>query len=395
MKSCPSGLTVAKGARAKTRTSTAGNPPSEPAGLQLCDGPRRGRDRRDRARGGAAHDLAHSPGGPRGGAAVPRPSLPQCHPEFLPGERHLSAVARGPAERSALGEQEVHSRALRRSDAKRRVDARSGDRRRDRRCGEHQPRRTAQTGEFSDGVRKVRRREILRGLDIRVRSSAASATGTAPGNENARRESARAQDFLSRSMARIARMALATALVATNSIAFAADGLTTLSVGAESSSGKYGQDQSTRIFFVPITGKYETGGWTLKLLVPYIRITGPGNVIGAADNRITLPGAGATRRTETGLGDVVASAFYNALGARGYRWYGDPAGIDLRNVPYAALGASYRVSQPTSAGFVYDWRNRIVQGGARVSELTAYVSRKFSDDWKLQPYAVRGFADGS
>jgi len=256
-------------------------------------------------------------------------------------------------------------------------------------------------------------------------------------------------------MARIARMALATALVTTNSIAFGADGLTTLSVGADSSTGKYGQDQSTHIFFVPITGKYEAGPWTLKLLVPYIRITGPGNVIGAGDSRITLPGkviggttlppgVGAARRTEVGLGDVVASGFYNvfdersapigldlgvkikfataddskglgtgkndyagqadffkaigaftAFGTIGYRWYGDPAGIDLRNVPYAAVGASYRVSQPTSVGFVYDWRNRIVQGGARVSELTAYVSRKFSADWKLQVYAVKGFTDGS
>src|SRR5207244_4227895 len=114
------------------------------------------------------------------------------------------------------------------------------------------------------GARKVHRSEVVFRMDIRVRSSAAS-TDTVPGNETARRESTRAQDFLSRSMARIARMALVTALVTTNSIAFAADGLTTLSVGADSSTGKYGQDQSTHIFFVPITGKYEADRWTLKL----------------------------------------------------------------------------------------------------------------------------------
>jgi len=245
-------------------------------------------------------------------------------------------------------------------------------------------------------------------------------------------------------MARIARMALTTALVATNSIAFGADGLTTLSVGADSSSGKYGQDQSTHTFFVPITGKYEAGPWTLKLLVPYIRITGRGNVIGAGDSRITIPGAGAARRTETGLGDVVASAFYNVLDERsapigldlgvkikfataddskglgtgkndyawqadffkaigaftpfgtiGYRWYGDPSGIDLRNVFYGTAGSSYRMSPATTAGLAYDWRDRVVQGGARVSELTAYISRKLSSDWKLQVYAVKGFTDAS
>ena len=240
-------------------------------------------------------------------------------------------------------------------------------------------------------------------------------------------------------------MVLAAGLIAAASpLALCADGVTTVSAGADYSTGKYGASERTAVLYVPTYAKYETGPWTLKLVVPYIRITGPGNVIGAADNRITLPGAGATRRTETGLGDVVASGFYNVLGGRdaslgldmgvkikfatadesrglgtgkndysvqadlfkpvgaftafgtlGYRWYGDPPGIDLRNVPYAAIGASYRISQPTSAGFVYDWRNRIVQAGARVSELTAYVSRKFSGDWKLQLYAVRGFADGS
>ncbi len=246
-------------------------------------------------------------------------------------------------------------------------------------------------------------------------------------------------------MERIARGALAAGLIAAASpIALCAEGLATLSAGADYSVGKYGASERTSTLYIPTYAKYETGPWTLKAVVPYIRMTGPGNVIGAADSRITLPGAGAARRTESGLGDVVASAFYNVLkersaslgldlgvkikfatadesrglgtgkndyslqadffkpvgaftafGTLGYRWYGDPAGIDLRNLPYAAVGASYRVSQPTSVGFVYDWRNRIVQGGARVNELTAYVSRKFSADWKLQVYAVKGFTDGS
>ncbi len=240
-------------------------------------------------------------------------------------------------------------------------------------------------------------------------------------------------------------MAIAAGLMAAASpIARGAEGLATLSVGADYSTGKYGASERTDTLYIPTYAKYETGAWTLKLVVPYLRITGPGNVIGAADSRVTLPGAGAAHRTEAGLGDVVSSAFYSLLdernaplgldlgakikfatadeagglgtgkndyslqadffksmgaftpfGTLGYRKYGDPEGIDLRNVPYAAVGASYRVSQVTSAGLAYDWRNRIVQGGAGVSELTAYVSRKFSGDWKLQVYAVKGFADGS
>jgi hypothetical protein len=246
-------------------------------------------------------------------------------------------------------------------------------------------------------------------------------------------------------MAHIARIALAAWLITTaNSIALGAEGLTTLGVGADYSTGNYGASERTEISYVPVTAKHETERWTLKLVVPYIRITGPSNVIGAADPVVTLPGAGAVRRTETGLGDVVASAFYNVLNERdawlgldigtkikfgtaddsrglgtgkndfslqadffkpngaitpfgtlGYRWYGDPSGIDLRNVFYGAIGASYRRSQSTSVGLAYDWRDRLLEGSGQMSELTAYVSHRLSRDWKLQLYAIKGFADAS
>jgi hypothetical protein len=247
------------------------------------------------------------------------------------------------------------------------------------------------------------------------------------------------------SMARIVRMALAAALItAGNPVAFSAEGLTTLSTGADYSSGDYGLSDSTRVFYVPVTAKHETGRWAFKLVVPYIRITGPSNVVGAPENQVILPDLSFARRTESGLGDVVASAFYNVLNPRGaplgldfgakikfgtaddsrglgtgkndfslqadffkaigaftpfgtlgYRRYGDPEGVDLRNVVYGTVGSSYRISQPTTVGLAYDWRDRIVEGRDRVSELTAYVSRRLSGNWKLQVYAVRGFTNAS
>ena len=117
-------------------------------------------------------------------------------------------------------------------------------------------------------------------------------------------------------MAHIARIALAAWLTTTASSIALGAGLTTLSIGADYSSGNYGASERTEIFYVPVTAKHETGRWTLKLVVPYIRITGPSNVIGAADPVVTLPGAGAVRRTESGIGDVVASAFRNVLNER-------------------------------------------------------------------------------
>ena len=243
---------------------------------------------------------------------------------------------------------------------------------------------------------------------------------------------------------RLHRALAAALLAASTSPALAAEGLTTFSTGADYTTGKYGATQSTDILYIPFTTKYETGPWTAKLVVPWIHITGPANVVGAPGDTVVLAGGNSGRRTESGLGDVVASAFYNVLNERnapfgldlggkvkfgtadenrglgtgkndyslqadlfkplgamtpfgsiGYRKYGDPAGIDFKNVVYWSAGASYKMSQPTSVGVAYDFRPAIIDGGSHVSEGTFFVSHKLNADWKLQAYAVKGFSTGS
>ena len=219
----------------------------------------------------------------------------------------------------------------------------------------------------------------------------------------------------------------------------------TVGTGFDYTSGKYTGTEKTQILYVPVYARYETGTATFKLTVPYIRITGPGNVLGAGADRVTLPGRSTERRTESGLGDIVASAFYHVLsertaavgldlgakvklgpadetkglgtgrndyslqadffkpigadntlfGSLGHRWYGDPPGIDLRNVFYGAVGVSHRFSAQSSAGFAYDYRPSIVSGGGEISELTAFWSQRLSREMKLQPYAVVGFGKAS
>ena len=222
-----------------------------------------------------------------------------------------------------------------------------------------------------------------------------------------------------------------------------AEGLT-VGTGVDYSSGDYGEPQKTEVWYVPVTGKYETGLWTFRLAVPLLRITGPGNVVGAGDGQVTIPGGSTTVRTESGLGDIVGSAFYNliderdsafgldlgakvklgtgdndkglgtgendysvqvdvfkpigvidAFGSLGYRMYGDPPGVDLHNVVYGSVGGSYRVSTETSVGLAYDFRPSITPTGSRVSEVTAFVSQRLSRDLKLQAYGLTGFSDGS
>lgn len=225
----------------------------------------------------------------------------------------------------------------------------------------------------------------------------------------------------------------------------AADGdrLTT-SVGVDYTTGDYGQSEDTDMLAVAFAAKYETGRWTYRASVPYIRVSGPSNVVATDEGGVPLPPDGATRRTVSGFGDLVLGASYLVLRERsapflldlgakvkfstaneekglgtgktdysiqaeafkplgaftpfatlGYRWYGDPARIDLRNVFYGSLGSTYRVSAQTTAGGAYDFRGRIVDGGARVSELSVFLSHRLTQAWRLQLYAVAGLADGS
>lgn len=214
-----------------------------------------------------------------------------------------------------------------------------------------------------------------------------------------------------------------------------------LTTGLDYSSGKYGGTQATDTLYIPFIGKYEEGLWTYKLTVPYVRVTGTGSVVRDVGAFRT---AAATRTTESGLGDVVAAVTRNVydsgasgtlldltgkvkfataddkkglgtgkndyavqldayqsagkvtlLGTVGYKVLGDPAGIPLDNVWYGTAGVSGKVSAETSGGVMLDVRQKASATGSPQRELTAYISHKYSKEWKSQAYVVKGFADGS
>lgn len=214
---------------------------------------------------------------------------------------------------------------------------------------------------------------------------------------------------------------------------------TTVSIGIDYNTGDYGGSESTDIVYVPLILKYETGPWIGKLTVPYIRITGPGDVI--PDIGRVGPGT-ATRRTEQGLGDVVASltrAVYSGqnllldatgkikfatadedrnlgtgendysaqvdaympagrvtpLATLGYRVLGDPPGVNLDNVFHASAGFTYAVDTRTNAGAIFDYREASSARAEARRELLLFVSGKPQPGWSLQGYAVRGFSDDS
>src|SRR5258708_5907659 len=98
--------------------------------------------------------------------------------------------------------------------------------------------------------------------------------------------------------------------------ALGADGELSLGAGVNYSTGKYGTSAETKIVSVPFNVRYDTDLWTFKLTVPYLSVTGPANVIPGVGS---FDSSGRPRRrafagttTESGLGDTVASATYNA-----------------------------------------------------------------------------------
>lgn len=246
------------------------------------------------------------------------------------------------------------------------------------------------------------------------------------------------------------KICLATAITLTSlsglalQSAYADDnGVFTITSGVDYSSGKYGNNDRTDITSVPVIGKYEIDRLTLKLTVPYVTITGPGNVSpGIGKFKDTT--ATSRRTTESGLGDIVAGATYNlyagsaavpviditgkvkfgtadqdkglgtgendysaqvdlykaygdftALAGLGYRVYGDTSSTPLDNVFYGSVGGTYKVASAATAGVVYDYRPAITSNGSPVSEATAFVNYKLNSNWKAQGYLVKGFADGS
>ncbi len=149
------------------------------------------------------------------------------------------------------------------------------------------------------------------------------------------------------------KLIVLTAFLSTNALA---DGFSA-SVGGDYSKGDYGSSESTKVFYMPFSAKYETGAFTYSLTIPWVRVSGPGNVVPggfggsgsgsgvsggggigafgcAGDSRkgaskpadsgpcagVSNSGAGGaggggttTRTTESGIGDVVAAVTYNAI----------------------------------------------------------------------------------
>ena len=228
--------------------------------------------------------------------------------------------------------------------------------------------------------------------------------------------------------------------------AFAADGELSAGAGIAYTKGDYGTGSETKILSLPFTARYDTDPWIFKATVPWLRITGPTDVV-AGVGRVNN-GRGRNSRggesTESGFGDTVLSATYNALydrsttlgidltgrlklptgdenkglgtgstdvgfqvdayrtfdrltvfGDVGYTFFGHSDVVDLKNAYNYGIGASTKLDAVNSVGLSLDGRQRVVDGGSPQRELTAFWNHRIDRARRVQAFFLVGLADGS
>jgi hypothetical protein len=230
------------------------------------------------------------------------------------------------------------------------------------------------------------------------------------------------------------------ALLLNSSLAWA-ETTSSLGIGFNYSTGKYGGTTSTDIWEVPVTGRIASDNLFFKVTVPYIKVTSSGTpVIKGMGPIKTTTTTGTT--TQAGLGDIVASGGYifyetysllldiaanvkfgtasaeknlgtgendystqldgyytvnkNTLFATaGYKVVGAPAGISVSNIAYGTLGISHKTGETSSAGLLLDAAQSTSDLRQGTKELYIFISNKISPTVRVQANLLKGFSDSS
>jgi hypothetical protein len=236
-------------------------------------------------------------------------------------------------------------------------------------------------------------------------------------------------------------------LVFFNRSADADNSVLKLTTGAEYTSGDYGGTQAIDEWYIPFTARYIVDNYVFRLTVPFLSVTAPeGTIISSVtDGQVILPGTG-ERTTETSVGDVIAGMTYRDLlnsetssdialdltakvklatadedkglgtgendytvqaelykffnrftsyGILGYKFRGDPPGVDLQDSLLAIVGGYYRLSPSFKAGLDYYYQQASYSDLDDQKELSAFLGYKLSDSQYMRSYLIQGFGNGS
>lgn len=216
---------------------------------------------------------------------------------------------------------------------------------------------------------------------------------------------------------------------------------TWVGTGFDYSRGRYGLATATEVFSVPVELNHVSGPWIFRAIASWLKVTGPSAaaLTGGGPGALTRP----TSASESGPGDLYLDATYRAgavagdvqldttarvklptadearglgtgevdyyaqltasrtLGATtpfatlGYRVLGDSPRYQLRDGPYAGVGAHFRTGEHTVVTASVDWRSRLVADGEAGTEATLAITHDLSPRWRMMAYASAGFTDAS
>lgn len=219
----------------------------------------------------------------------------------------------------------------------------------------------------------------------------------------------------------------------------------TTAVGFYVSRGSYGENQDTRIRYLPVSHEVARGSWRLKATVPVLEISGPANVLVNVGSVGGFSGSRAAQVSSAGVGDVSFNLTYEvpAWSARapfidvsaeiraptadaqqglgtgrmdagiqvdlyqlagpltvfasaGYRYRRQsPFYPGLENTVFSSLGASTRWGDALQVGLIYDYRQAASTFSGETHELLPYLSWTMSPAWSVMFYTVSGFTEDS
>jgi len=226
-----------------------------------------------------------------------------------------------------------------------------------------------------------------------------------------------------------------------------------VALGFYSALGNYGAQDATRITYLPVSWAVTKGGWSGQLSLARLRVEGPGNVLvnlggvtravasdsigrysGTGDSlveigytktqripegvlpslfgdslsvgarlSVKLPTASVEKNLGTGERDVslqLESSFYvgqnTVFTTLGYSDRGaSQVFTDIKNSGYAQVGIARRLSQSTSAGLLYDYRETASKFFGDVQEVGVYAGWELSPTWSLTALASTGLTASS
>jgi len=225
--------------------------------------------------------------------------------------------------------------------------------------------------------------------------------------------------------------------------ALAQESQLTFSVGAEYTTGTYGGTQDIEDVYVPFGLSYKQSQLLIRATVPFLSVKAPsGTQIGPGGEPI--PGSGQIE-TNSGLGDILFSLTYMDLwasddgnfaldvtgkikagtadeteglgtgetdysvqmdlyrffdgftlfGNLGYKFRGQPPGVSLDDVWFAAIGGSVRLNRQNRLGAAFDFRPSAYSGNDDIREISVNWSSQLREGLRLSTYVLAGFGDSS